>query len=135
VELAFPDVEGAGGMQRDHGKRLWASLLRRRGAEPDVIVFSDPGDGRGALSLATAVAGVFGLPREPAIYRADDPGAKATRDIAPALPASLPDDPADAGGGGLKSGDTFPDGQPSLTHLGPSSLPSPARRHALGTTR
>jgi hypothetical protein len=69
-------------MRREHGKQLWSRLLKCS-PQPDAIVVSDPGEGKWSLSLALAVADVFALRREEAIYRADDPGARVTKDTAP----------------------------------------------------
>lgn len=51
-------------------KRLWAFLTRRRDPNPDVVVFSDPGDRR-ALSTALAINDLARQPRS-AVFRVDD---------------------------------------------------------------
>jgi hypothetical protein len=72
-------------MRREHGKQVWSRLLKCS-PQPDAIAVSDPGDGLRALSLATAVAEVFGLRREEAIYHVGAEEAKVTKGTAPPCP-------------------------------------------------
>ena len=58
-------------MTRDHGKALWAFLLKKRDPAPQVIVFCDQGDRR-AYALACGVADSLRLPRS-FIHRSADP--------------------------------------------------------------
>jgi hypothetical protein len=50
-------------MGKEHGKRLWSCLLRKRDPVGDVYVIVDRGDLR-ALSAAQGVADGLGLPRD-----------------------------------------------------------------------
>ena len=56
-------------MGREHGKKLWAFLMKQRGMPPEVFVFV--GDKR-AVSVAHAVRDVMRLPSG-SIYLANDP--------------------------------------------------------------
>lgn len=59
-------------MQREHGKKLWAFLLKKRDPGPEVIVFCD-NDDRRAASVAYAVADQMRLPRKAHVLRPSDP--------------------------------------------------------------
>ena len=49
-------------MDREHGKKLWAFILKKRDNNPDVIVVQDDGDRR-ALSIAYCLCDVLHQPR------------------------------------------------------------------------
>lgn len=56
---------------REHGKKLWAWLLRQNNPPPKVIVFASP-EGKRAESVACAACDVLGQPRV-AIWKPHDP--------------------------------------------------------------
>lgn len=60
-------------MSKDHGRRLWSFLLKKRNSNPEVIAISD-NKGRGQ-STALAICDQLGYPRT-AIYLADQPDRK-----------------------------------------------------------
>lgn len=62
-------------MQREHGKKLWSFLLKKRDPGPEVIVFCDSGDRR-ATSVAYAVADQMRLLRKAHVLRPADPDNK-----------------------------------------------------------
>ena len=49
-------------MQREHGKKLWQLITKKRDLPFDVLVICDSGDRR-ALSMAQAICDVLRLPR------------------------------------------------------------------------
>ncbi len=61
-------------MAREHGKRLWAFLLKQRGGNPLVYVIQDEGgNDRRAMSVAHAVCNILHLPIGQAIYQPSCP--------------------------------------------------------------
>lgn len=59
-------------MTREHGKRFWAWLLKRRDPSPELWVFA--GDDRRPDAAAKAVADVLGIPRQTLHYADPDNG-------------------------------------------------------------
>lgn len=59
-------------MNRDHGKKLWSFLLRKRADTPQLFVIQDEGDRKG-VSTAMALCDVMGLKREQTIYIPTNP--------------------------------------------------------------
>jgi len=57
-------------MTRDHGRKLWSLLTKRRDPAAEVFIFSSPG-GRRALSLALAAADGLRIPRDMILVAAD----------------------------------------------------------------
>lgn len=59
-------------IQRHHGKKLWAFLLKKRELPPEIIIIEDDNQDRGK-SVAYAVCDSLHLPREKVVYTVAEP--------------------------------------------------------------